>query len=69
MDNKIEFKVVSLVNSESVTKGKIYDVVYFDSEYVHILNDIEQWDFFPYSNFCSLQEWRKSNINKILSEN
>jgi hypothetical protein len=65
---KIEFKVVAISDNWNITGGKIYNVVYFDNEYVHILNDLNTWDFFPYSNFCSLEEWRKKNINKILSE-
>jgi len=50
----------------NITKGKIYEIVYADSEYIHVLNDIGEWDFFPFSYFVDLNKIRLKNIKKIL---
>jgi|LakMenEpi03Aug12_release.lakeMendotaPanAssembly.Ray.scaffolds.fasta_scaffold3724683_1 hypothetical protein len=51
-----------------ITYGKVYNVVYYDKEYLHILNDKKEWDFFPYSCFKEIDEHRLEKIDQILGK-
>ena len=66
---KIDLKIVCVENDINIKKGEIYTAKYFYSDYVHIVNNAGDWDFYPYSKFISLDEYREKIINKILSQN
>jgi hypothetical protein len=51
---------------QGITYGKAYNVVYYDNEYLHILNDNKEWDFFPYSCFKEIGQHRLEKIDEIL---
>jgi hypothetical protein len=51
---------------QGITYGKTYNVVYYDNEYLHILNDNKEWDFFPYSCFKEIGQHRLEKIDEIL---
>lgn len=64
-------KIVCVKEYKSIglTYGKIYNVItnskWKDTDYYWVVNDKGFKDFYYYSAFVTLEEWRESKINEL----
>lgn len=50
-----------------LTSGKVYEVIHTGNGYTHIINDIDDINFYISERFIRLSDYRESVIDTILS--
>jgi len=56
-------------NRQELTYGKVYDVInirdILGEDVYWIINDIGYKEYYTYSQFLSLEEWREKQLNEL----